>query len=60
MNPMQDEEHIERALYNLEAARYNMDSGFFEVALNRCYYAAFEPACVALRTPGFPVPKIHR
>lgn len=56
---MRAEEHMERALRNLEAARSNMDAGFFEVAVNRCYYAAFEAARAALLALGLPLPRSH-
>ena len=57
---MPAEEHMERALRNLEAARSNMDSGFFEVAVNRCYYAAFQAARAALLALGLPLPRSHK
>ena len=56
---MRAEEHLERALRNLHAARSNMDSGFFEVAVNRSYYAAFEAARAALRELDLPLPRSH-
>lgn len=59
-SPMRVEDHIERALLNLDAARSNLESGFFEVATNRCYYAAFEAAHGALSELNLPLPKSHR
>ncbi len=56
---MRAEEHMDRAVRNLEAARSNKDSGFFEVALNRWYYAAFESAHAALRALSLPLPNNH-
>lgn len=56
---MRAEEHMERAFRNLDAARSNMDSGFFEVAVSRSYYAAFEAARAALRELDLPLPRSH-
>ncbi len=57
---MRAKEHLHRAIRNLQAARSNIDSGFFEVAVNRCYYAALEAARGALLARGLSLPKTHR
>ena len=41
---MQPEQHLKRAVHHLDSARLTMEAGYFDVTVNRAYYAAFEAA----------------
>ena len=57
---MQPELHLKRAAHHLASARLTMEAGYFDVTVNRAYYAAFEAARAVLRAMEIPLPKSHR
>lgn len=57
---MQPEQHLKRAVHHLDSARLTMEAGYFDVTVNRAYYAAFEAARAVLRAMEIPLPKSHR
>lgn len=45
-------EFLKKALDNLSVARYCFEHGFYDAAVNRAYYAAFQAAVAALAYRG--------